>query len=231
MDNITQYFLPLLTIAVPVIVSVLIFIYQRRLNRRRLSYDILSNNSLVNSHIKENKIKFLYDGNELDDLTLVVIKIINDGNTDITKDDFDKSIEIHFGGHSEILSVEAIKTYPNNLDLKFGSIADILDIEPMLLNKSEYFIFKLLLKGTLDENIKPNIRIKVISEITKVKKQMHIFQKMYLYFNFVCIGALGVTAFALFSNYKIGITSIFVGFISLLSAGFAFLFLKEKLKL
>lgn len=174
-------------IAIPVMVTIGIFLYQRTINRKRLSYLVLTKSNLVNRHIKENKIKFLYDGNELDDITLVEIKIINDGYTPIPKEDFDKSLLILFGSESKILSHEIIENYPDNLEVNCTSNGDILEIQPMLLNKNEHFTIKLLLSGKLNANIKPSSRIKGITEITKAKIPLGKGGRIFLAINGIII--------------------------------------------
>ena len=154
-----------------------IYIYREQKVVKSLSYQIIESTPLltVNSEIK-NKLKFLYENREVDDIHLLILEIKNDGNIPIESRDFEPQFPLtfSFGEQAKILSADIIETTPKDLDPKierFEAEPHKIVISPLLLNHGDRFRIKLLLTQfhpTAD--IKLSTRISGVKEVKKSDK-------------------------------------------------------------
>jgi hypothetical protein len=114
-------------------------------NRRRLSYEILSDVVLVSPDNIVDKVEIRYEGKMVQRVHLVVVKLINDGYQPIKKDDFQKSVKFLFTS-GKILAAEKVEFEPKNLDTKISHEEDSVEVAPALFNRKDYIKFKVLLK-------------------------------------------------------------------------------------
>lgn len=140
--NIWQIF-PALAIGV----SILIYYKSRRI--KALSYKIVTDEPLLTvGEELHGKIKILYEGAQVEDISLLIIKFINHGNESIKSDDFEEPITISFSPNVGVLSVELINTNPQTINAKIRSDSDKIIIEPLLLNRGDSITIKALLTGS-----------------------------------------------------------------------------------
>jgi hypothetical protein len=99
------------------LVTLLYFQWWR--NRKRLSYEILSDVELVSSDKIRDKIEIRFEGKVVESVHLVVVKLINDGYQPIRKEEFEKPIKFIFRG-GNVLSAEREKFQPENVGTKIS---------------------------------------------------------------------------------------------------------------
>lgn len=128
------------------VVTVALAIYfQWWRNRKRFSYEIVSNVLLVSAEAEiRDKVEIKYSGETVTNVRLLVIKLINDGYQPIKKEDFEKPIRFMFP-EARVLTVERIKAQPWNLNPELGHNPHFVQIDPALFNRKDYFQFKVLL--------------------------------------------------------------------------------------
>ena len=153
-------------------IGVSITLWLKGKSRKMLSYDILSSTSLVMRHDEiGKKIKITFEDKEIkDNVYLVLLKIVNNGNVPIEEKDFTQNISIETTSGT-ILIAEVKETYPSNLDVKIDNVGDgKTELSPVLLNSKEEMIIKLLIKSTegtifKKEDLKVKARVVGISEV------------------------------------------------------------------
>ncbi|MBU7027147.1 MAG: hypothetical protein HXS48_09400 [Theionarchaea archaeon] len=146
---------------------------------------------------------------------LLRIKFINDGNVDISKDDFQKPITFQFNSQAKILDMSAIHRSSKSIQVYFDLKNDSnVRVTPDFFRPREWFILEFFVSEY--ENYNVYSRIKGIEDIKKYKslKSFHIpfigiflftvsaliFSSMKLWF-FVIIFALVLIGYPLFQDY------------------------------
>lgn len=150
-DN-AWYIASLLLTGLAIIIPILL---DNKKNRKQLSYEIGSNTQLVYQELLKRDIKYVYQGDELQNLSFVLITIANTGNKSLTVHDFDLPIKIFLGDDALIISSELEGCYPKNLPVKFKAEKNEILINPLLLNKNNLFTFKIFVTGV--SILKPEI--------------------------------------------------------------------------
>jgi len=109
-----------------------------------LTYTVVTETALlsVDDEIK-GKIKIKYGRKNIQNIHLVLLRVENKGNVDIAWSDYEKPIIFSFED-SEILSIEAVDVSPKNLKPAITNGPSQFTIEPILLNKKDYIVIKLL---------------------------------------------------------------------------------------
>ncbi len=111
---------------------------------KKFSLIEVSNIKLVDTHHLENKIKILHEEKEVDNVYLLILKLINDGNKAIPKTDYEREVIISLNNDAEILSAEVINKTPNNIDAELENIIDNkIRFKPLLLNSKQSFSIKM----------------------------------------------------------------------------------------
>lgn len=149
-----------------IVAVVLAFYFQWWRNRKRLSYEILSDVELVSSERIRDKIEIRYEGKPVESVHLVVVKLINDGYQPIKKDEFEKPIKFIFRG-GKILSAEKETFQPENIATAVFYQDRYVEITPTLFNRKDYVQFKVLLDGFTEMEI--DARIVGVSKIGRVR--------------------------------------------------------------
>lgn len=164
------------TIAIAALIATIILAlyFQWWRNRKKLSYDIISDTPLLATADEiKNDLQILYKGESVKNVRLVVIKIINDGYQPIKKDDFERPLGFSFYGDIQLLSVEIATISPRNLEVVSSVTENKITIEPLLLNSKDYFALKVLLSSN-KHLIKPDARIVGVKSFKK--RETHLFQ-------------------------------------------------------
>jgi hypothetical protein len=143
---------------------VLAIIAYRRHKRKRLAYQIVSNESLFSiKRLIKDRIKIYLDDTLVENVNLVLIRIFNPGNDTITTKDFESSIAVNFGDAAKILSVEISEKSPADLPATISYNDSSVMLEPLLLNEKDSVTLKALVS-------KPQNAIIVGGRIAGVRK-------------------------------------------------------------
>ena len=162
-------------LAVIAAITVPLIIYFLQKSKKRLAYEIVSNTQLVGVKSEvQNKIKIYYENKLVENVHLLLIRIINNGNQSISIGDFAKRIDINLGNNLNILTCEILRQYPDNLDINVIKMVDSIEIEPLLLNPKDNFTIKILLSD-YKENFEVSARIEGISKIEVYKEPQPLF--------------------------------------------------------
>lgn len=79
--------------------------------RKSLSYDVVSSTPLLTAADEiRNDLQILYRGAPVQNVRLLIIKVINDGYQPIKKDDFDDGLNFDFSEGTQFLSYGVVKT-------------------------------------------------------------------------------------------------------------------------
>ncbi len=166
-------------------------------NRRRFSYEVLSNNILIShEHEVRDKLEIRFAGEVVKDVRLIVIKLINDGVQPIKPDDFQKPMRIVFP-KAKVLSVEKEQCNPENLDVDIAHDDESISIPPTLFNGNDSIQFKVLV--SCYDSMKIDGRLVGISKIGERNRVPGLFDDLVtLGFYFCSLILLG----AYFSQYR-----------------------------
>jgi hypothetical protein len=130
------------------LLATIIFYYKSR-KIKSLGYEIVTDESLLTVDEElQGKIKVLYEDNPIEDLSLLIIKFLNNGNEPIKTGDFEELIKIKFSANVGVLSAEVIYVYPPTINAKIKLANNEVAIEPLLLNKGDSITIKMLLTGS-----------------------------------------------------------------------------------
>lgn len=114
-----------------------------------MGYEIVTDESLLTIDKElQGKIKVIYENNPIEDISLLVIKFLNQGNEPIKSDDFEEPITMSFSPNVGILSVELKQADPPTINVKLTQEKDRIIIEPLLLNRGDSITIKVLLTGS-----------------------------------------------------------------------------------
>ena len=170
-----ENFLGLVGLLVALIVGLIpVILYILDKKRKELSYEVISNTPLITNDEEVRKnIKIMFEDREIkEDVSLVLVRIVNTGNVPILPEDITEDIVIE-SNFNNILSADLKETSPSNLKVQidrgirgFG----IVSISPLLLNSKDEIILKLLITEYENELVVKG-RIVGVKEIIKVKEK------------------------------------------------------------
>jgi len=139
------------------------------LNRKRIVCEVLSNSTIISvAEDVKKRIKIAIDGNEIENASLISLRFTNSGFTSVKEGDYAENINITFSPETEILEANITDVNPNSLTPVLNFDKSKVEINPLLLNRNDYFTIKILVKGNASKiNIKDRIlgikRIKVVN--------------------------------------------------------------------
>ena len=178
-------------VVVAISVPVVLFLIQRWIQRKALSYDIISHTPLLNIQGKNKwDIQILFNKNPVQDVDLIEIKIFNSGYQEIRPTDYERPISFYFGGNTQILSAEKSEVNPESLlpSVRIDGTSVLLD--PILLNPKDSITVKML-ASRYERKPTPNARIAGIKDIRNAqesRKNMAIFKAVMG----MIVGTLGI---------------------------------------
>lgn len=164
-----------------IIAGVMLFLYLRDRKISSLSYN-LSANTLTVSGDMSGKIKIYYEESPenkklIENGSLVIIKLVNDGNLPIKKNDFEGTpLRISVPEDVTILSAEIIDKNPKSLNPKITKFPNYILIDPLLLNKNDSITLKFLAAGykhSDPKDISIDARIANIDRIKTAEPKKH----------------------------------------------------------
>jgi hypothetical protein len=164
-DPIWQFIGAILGI-IAIVVSVYLFLLQR--NRKSLAYKIETETALLTvTDELRGKLQIIYEGVPVQNVHLIILKIISDGNLPIASNDFEKPLNFSFGDEAVVLGAEIIKTNPITLKPKLNIMEGKISLEPTLLNSKDTLTIKVII-SQFGGVITPDARIVGVSNIKKV---------------------------------------------------------------
>ncbi|MBN8657157.1 MAG: hypothetical protein J0M11_15590 [Anaerolineae bacterium] len=174
-DSIWQFIGSILGL-IAVIVTIVIFLLQR--TKKSLAYEIVASTPLlaVSNEVK-GKVQILFEGIPVQNVHLLIINIVNDGNTGITSSDFEKPITINLDENAKILSAEIIKTSPENLKPNIIVSETSITINPLLLNAGDVISLRFLIA---QYNNVLNLEARILG-VAKIKMLSDRLDKLILY--------------------------------------------------
>lgn len=163
-----QFIILVIIAIVTIIVSIIIYFKQR--NRKKLSYEILSNTALLTLEEEtKNDIQLSYKGTVVEGVKFLLLRIFNSGNLPIVSADYDKPIRIEFGKETQVLTAEVIKKNPPNLQSMITIEDRVVTLFPTLLNPEDSITIKMLVTK-YEEGLQVNSRIIGVSRIELAKE-------------------------------------------------------------
>lgn len=168
-----------------------IYFYLRQRGKKKLSYEIITSQSLLTvDEALSGDIKILYKEEEITDVHLLTIKVVNDGNVPILKEDFNRALAFRFGDTTKVLTYEILSKTPEylpaTLRLSHGDRGIVLN--PLLLNPKDALHLKFLLSKYQNE-LSPSARIVGVNQIAEVTPS--VWQRTSSVLAYLVIGAAG----------------------------------------
>ena len=139
-------------------------VYVQR-NQKRIMYQVISDAPIasINKVVKD-RVKILFDGNPVEDMDLLVLKVWNPGRIAVRRDDFDEPITFEFEGRkvvgSDVLSTDPDQLInPNDAKTFLTISTESVRLQKLLLNPKETINLKVLLTGSQG---KINVRARIV---------------------------------------------------------------------
>lgn len=164
---VTGIVLTLVSMILPLIVSVVIFLYQR--TRKELSYSIVETPVLrMHDDVKE-QLAISFNGKEVRDPRLVLITLRNSGNVPILPADYVDPLTFHLGDRAEVLSASILEANPPHIlkRIPFKTQEKVLILEPFLFNSKYGFTIQALVSNY--EGVSPTYLIAGIHALKMLK--------------------------------------------------------------
>lgn len=131
-----------------IIVAILIYRWQRE--NKRLEYLVVNNQRVVPEELNA-FLKVSYKDKSVINATVITLRVLNAGNKEITKDDFETPLTIKFLGASHIVSALTTQTRPSSLSPALNLKDNEIIMKPLLINKGELIELQLLTSGRAHE--------------------------------------------------------------------------------
>lgn len=160
----------IISIVVAIGVPLSLFIIQRWIQRKELSYNIISRTPLLNLQGKNKwDIQILFDKKPVQDVDLIEIEILNSGHQEIRPNDYEYPISFNFGENTKILSAEKSEVNPESLQPSIRIEGLKVVIDPILLNPKDSITIKMLV-SRYEKKPTPNVRIAGIKDIKDARE-------------------------------------------------------------
>jgi hypothetical protein len=189
-----------ISLGIPSLVIAIIALRKQRI-QKEVAYKTISDTLLFDPQ-KEIERRFQFDGKEISNLRLVILKISNSGDMPILPGEFIEPVTFLFGSQSEILDAEVIEKKPCNLKVVLKPDVNTLTLAPLLLNKGETIKLKILLSG-VSEKVRVESRIVGLQEIIDLNAEQGRIKIMSSLLS--GLTGIGILASSIFLSY---ITSI-----------------------
>jgi hypothetical protein len=161
-------------------IVVTVIIYFRQKNFKEISYEIISESSLLSiSKEVESKLQILFDGKPVKGVHLILLRIANTGNLPIIPSDYIRNLSILFSGNVNILSAEITNRSPNDIDTTIVINDGNITFSPSLLNSEDSIILKALV-SQFDGTIDVRGRITGVKNIRCLRSSVNTSSKLYL---------------------------------------------------
>ena len=123
----------------------------------------------------------LYNGKQVQDLQLIIAKIINNGNVPIKSIDYERPINFNFGENAWILTAEVTETSPDSLKASANVEGKKVILPPTLMNNRDWITLKILV-NQYDGPISVDGRIVGVKELKELKelKESEINKRQFI---------------------------------------------------
>jgi hypothetical protein len=164
----------------------------KQFQKKALTYEVLSNENIVqiaNTTIG-NDLEIFYRKVPVKNLTLIVLKFTNSGNTEIRSSDYERAITISFGDNACVLGDPSVKSSPSNLLVKAGidSTQKKVSIESVLLNRQDNFTLQVFVDHFQEFVVDGRIAgVKAIKESQRFELSSLINVLDFAFFAFVAL--------------------------------------------
>lgn len=190
-------------------------------SRKELSYEYVVNPILQKDKIHDpDKVKVLYEGKPISDISLIKIKIANSGKVPIKSSDFDHPLFLNFEGR--VLSSEIIESNPSNIKTSVKNDSTSLQVEPCLLNPGDFIVISVLVSEY--QAFHHDVRIIGVKEI-KHDKGLPLLYLGFLFGIGVLISALTPLSIVILifefakGNPNFLLVAIIIGFLTVVVIG------------
>ncbi len=157
-----QFIVGIGTLSIPII------LYFRQLRHKKLSYEIISQTPLLSVEEKnKGNWEIRFNGKLVEDVHLIEVEIKNSGNEPIKSEDYERPINLSFGGNTQILSAELIDAHPNSIQAPATIEGTKVKLLPILLNGGDSITLKMLVSqfSGQEHDIKVDGRIADVKDI------------------------------------------------------------------
>lgn len=167
------------------VIALLVTIYLYRLtkNRKSLSYQVLSESPLISiSDDIKSDLKVLYKDKEVENVHLLLIRFVNDGNVPVAATDFERPLSVNLEGEPDIISAEVAESIPANLDPLLEVNNKVIKVAPTLMNAGDSFNVKVLVgeyggKFDVDARI---LGVKSVRALAENVRKVAVLQILFL---------------------------------------------------
>lgn len=201
-------------LVITIIISLITCFLQK--TKKSLAYEILAETALLSvaKEVKD-KIQILFEGDSVQNVHLILLKISNTGNVPILESDFDEEITISFDSSTRLLSAEISKKNPHSIKAELTIKGTQLIISKSLWNSGDTITIKSLV-SEFNEKIDVSGRIVGIKDIKKLSNsESYIYERGLYFIVFLCLTS---TFLYIFTNqyifYLLAIICAFVVFIN-----------------
>ncbi len=153
-------------ILVAIGIAIITWFIMRR--RKTLAYTLMEIPLLTVDEILNGKLRLVFEDTPIQNVYLVFLSILNNGEIPIASSDFERPLSFTFGGGSNILSAEVVEAIPKSLkpQIRIES-SKIFILDPTLLNCHDTITVKLLI-AEYGKIIETGARIIGIRDIKKI---------------------------------------------------------------
>lgn len=140
-------------------------IYRLQARPKQFDYKVVTEGKLISdTHFTQtNALRILYGAQELRDPRILVVDLVNSGNTEIRKDDFEDPVRLLLPHGTTVVTSEVVSTSPEELSPSIALLKhDGVKLQPLLLNSGDWIRLQLLLDG-------PAQHLRVLGRIAGVK--------------------------------------------------------------
>jgi len=118
------------------------------MGKKRLVCEVLNNSTIITiaEDVKQ-RLQITIDGQSIVNARLISLKFTNTGFLPIKESDFAESVQVIFSTLSEVLEANIIEISPKSLNPIIDFSKSQISIKPIMLNRNDYFIIKILVKG------------------------------------------------------------------------------------
>lgn len=184
------------------IVSIIITVIQIR--RKGIKCVKISSAPLVQIDDRfADDLEVFFQGKKIQDVTSVILRVLNSGNQAITKADFEDSILFMFGQNTEIIKAEILKTEPTSIKANIFTEKNSIELKPLLLNRGDSIEISAVV-GSFDGNIQIGGRIKDIKNITFEENESFKYNEFFTVYDTVSF-VLIAFIMSLFSHFAVSI--------------------------
>ena len=162
-------------------------------SKKSLAHEKVTDSSLIVGEAIKPEVDILFRGEKVEDVHLLEVRIINNGNKHVKEEDFKKPITFEFNPDAEIMEMSAEKRSSDGIQISFKLLAENrVEITPNLLNKKDWFIAKFL----LNKYDKFDLSLHAI-DMGEIKE----YNPPYMYLNTILAMVFAAVAGSIFSGF------------------------------